>query len=315
MLLFYLPKAIKEKQPDIIIGNFYEYPGLIVAKLFRNTRLVLDVRASVGKTGISGLVERILYYTAIKISKYIGDGVTVASPVLKEELCAHGIDSERVEVITNGVSLDVFDFKKNIANYGLLRKQFNLSDRFVIMYHGSLGPLRGLSQTIEAIASIKSDYPNIFFFILGSGSKNYEDSLKNLIEKESLQDSVYIHEPVSYEQVPRFLSMCDLGILALATFSYPRTSCPLKLLEYLAMEKPVISTDIPFSRAIFEHGVCGMLIPSYSHEHIAAAIESLYERRNSFENMGRIGRDIVEKHYSWNEKAKDLESYLHILMS
>jgi glycosyltransferase involved in cell wall biosynthesis len=313
MLLFYLPKAIKKESPYVIIGNFSEYLGLIVIKLFRKTKLVLDVRASIGKTGFSGLVERILYYTAIKLATRVSDGITVASPALKEELCAYGINPTRVEVITNGVSLDLFEINKNIAFSRELRKQLDLSEKFIVMYHGSLGPLRGLPQTIEAIALIKPKHPDVVFFVLGAGSKAFENELRNLIEERSLSGNVYLHKPVSHRQVPMFLSMCDLGIAALATFSYPKSSCPLKLLEYLAMGKPVISTDIPFSRQILERGACGILIPSYKPEHIAAAIEYMYERRNSLEQMGKIGRTIIEQHYSWKAKAKDLERLFAVL--
>ena len=312
MLLFYLPKAIKNKNPDVIIGNIADYPGLIITKLFRNIKLVLDVRASIGKRGVSGLIERILYYTAIKIARaHICDGITVTSPALKEELCTLGMDRARVEVVTNGVSLDLFDYKKNIVFSRELKKELHVSEKFIVMYHGSLGPRRGLLETIEAIARIKAKHPDIFFFILGAGS--YEDKLKHLIEEKSLTDNVYIHKPVSHERVPSFLSICDLGIVPLDIFSYPRTSCPLKLLECLAMEKPVITTDIPFSREILEHGKCGILIPSNNPENIVAAIEYMYERRNSLKQIGKIGRAIIEQHYTWEEKAKDLENFIGVL--
>jgi glycosyltransferase involved in cell wall biosynthesis len=273
----------------------------------------LDVRASIGKTGVSGFVERILYYTAIKLAKRVSDGISVASPALKEELCAYGINRARVEVITNGVSLDLFDPNKNIAFSRELRKRLNLSEKFIVMYHGSLGTLRGLPQTIEAIASIKPKHPDIIFFVLGRGRKAYEDELKNLVEEKSLKDNVYFHGAVSHELVPKFLAMCDLGIVPLAVYSFPLSSCPLKLLEYLAMAKPVISTDIPFSREIIELGTCGILIPSYKPEHIVAGIEYMYEKRSSLEQMGRIGRAIIENHYSWMEKARDFESFIGVL--
>ena len=310
-LLFYIPKAIKSYRPNAIIGNFYEYPGLIIAKLFRNVKLVLDVRASIGgKSGISAIIEKILYFTALKFAKNTSDGITVASRALREEICAYGIDRTKVKVITNGVSLDLFDYRRNSLLSAKLRDEFSLSKNFVIMYHGSLGSFRGLTQTIEAIAIIKSKHPDIVFFILGKATKTYEEELKKLIEEKSLADNVFIHEAVSHELVPKFLAMCDIGIVPLAVYSFPLSSCPLKLIEYLAMAKPVISTDIPFSREVIELCNCGILIPSYEPEHIVAGIEYMYERRSSLDQMGRLGRAIVEKHYSWTEKSKDIESFV-----
>ena len=120
------------------------------------------------------------------------------------------------------------------------------------MYNRSLGSLRGLTETIEAIAITKPKHPDIVFFILGQCSKKYEADLKKLIEEKSIVENVYIHEAVSHEQVPKFLVMCDVGIVPLAAYSFPLSSCPLKLIEYLGMAKPVISTDIPFSRELLD---------------------------------------------------------------
>jgi len=315
-LLFYIPKAVKSYRPNVIVGNFSEYPGLIVAKLFRNVKLVLDIRASIGgrKEGINALIEKIVYFTSLKLATRISDGITVASSALKEEICNYGIDRAKVKVITNGVSLDLFDYRKNSLLSAKLRDEFKLSKNFIIMYHGSLGSFRGLTQTIEAIAIIKSKHPDIVFFILGQASKEYKEELKKLIEEKSLADNVFIHEAVSHELVPKFLAMCDIGIVPLAVFSFPFTSCPLKLIEYLAMAKPVISTDIPFSREVIELCNCGILIPSYEPEQIVAGIEYMYERRSSLEQMGRLGRAIVEKNYSWEEKSIDFESFVGELL-
>lgn len=317
MLLFYIPIAIKKERPEVVVGNFFEYPGLIVTKLFRSTKLILDVRDSIENThshAFSRLVERILYYTAISFAEHFSDGITVASPALKEDLSRCGIASLPVEVIRNGVATEFFDYNKNNSRSIELKKQLKLSEKFVVMYHGSIGPLRGLPQTIEAIARVKLKHPDIIFFILGAGTDQYVEMLMKLVEKRSLRDNVYIHKSVNRAQVPQFLAMCDIGIDPRGISSWAWKSCPLKLLEYLSMEKPVISTNIPFSAEILRRGSCGIVIPSNEPGDIAAGIAFMHERRYSFIRMGKIGRTIVEQYYSWDGKARDLESFLGFLL-
>jgi glycosyltransferase EpsD len=178
------------------------------------------------------------------------------------------------------------------------------------MYHGGIGPSRGLWQTIEAIAHINPKHPKIILFVLGTGTDDYLKMLIKLVEKNSLGDNVYIHKPVNKAQVPQFVGMCDMGIDPRGISSWAMNSCPLKLLEYLAMEKPFISTNIPFSAEILAHGTCGIVIPSNKPEDIAAGVEIMYEKRNSLSRMGKTGRTIVEQYYSWDEKARDLDFFL-----
>jgi glycosyltransferase involved in cell wall biosynthesis len=312
MLLFYLPKAIKNKRPNVIIANVYDLPGMITAFLFSNIRLILDIRSSVVEKGnIGDLIKKILYQTSITLAKHFCDGLTVASSALKEEVCRdYGLDPAKVGVVTNGVSLEIFDCEKNIISSEQLKKRLKLSKRFIIFYHGAFEDKRGLMETIEAMAKIAPRHPEILFFMLGNGSIQYVNKLRSLIEEKHLECNVCIHGPVSQEEVPKFILMCDVGIAPLATYSFPRTSCPIKLLEYLAMERPVISTDIPFSKEILSYGKCGVLISSNKPENLAIAIKHMYENRASLKQMGKIGRAIIEKHYTWGEKVKDLLNFI-----
>jgi glycosyltransferase involved in cell wall biosynthesis len=314
-LLFYIPKMVKKDQPNVIIGNIYEYPGLIIAKLFRNVKLVLDMRASIGGTsGLGDLIEKILYSTSMRLANNVGDGITVASSALREEICQNGINRSKIRVVTNGVSLDLFDYKEKLPLSAKLREKFNLSNKFVLMYHGSLCPMRGLPETIEALSIVKLKHPDIFFFVLGQGTKEYEEMLTKLVEEKSLSSNFYLHKPVNHKLVPEFLGICDFGVIPLAVYSYPLTSCPLKIAEYLAMTRPVLLTDIYFSREVMELGKCGFLIPSNKTEDIAIGIEYMYQQRNLLNQMGLTGRDIVEKNFSWTEKSRDLEDFIKELL-
>lgn len=313
MLFFYLPVVIRKERPQVVIGNFYEYPGLFVTKLFHNTRLVLDARDFIGShnQGIRRFVEKILYYTAISFGERLSDGITVASSTLKEELIAGGVTRPAVKVISNGVATDLFNYGKNQSCSIELRRTLRLSEKFIVMYHGSLGASRGLVETIEAFGDINAKYPDIVFFMLGEGAS---EMLLRLIAEKSLETVVFIHKPVRRAEVPKFVGMCDMGIDPRAISSWARNSCPIKVLEYLAMEKPIISTKIPFSVEIIDYGNCGMLIPSNEPADIAAGIELMYLKRDLFLQMGKIGRNVVEQYYSWDRKATDLEDFLNFIV-
>lgn len=315
LLLFYLPRIIKKERPNVIIANVYDWPGMITALLLRNTKFIIDVRSSpIDLHDINSQIMKIYYNISISFAKYFCNGITVTSSALKEELCqVYKLDPHKVCVITNGVSLDIFSFERNNELSKTLKNRLNISEKYIVLYHGSYGDKRGLMETIEGILRLKQSYPDILFFMLGSGPTQFTDRLRSFIKKEHLEDNVYIHEPVIHEKVPMFILMCDVAIAPLDTYSYPRTSCPIKLLECLAMDKTVIITNIPFAKEICTYGNCCILIPSNKSDVIASAIEYTYRNRYLLERMGKTGRSIIEKYYTWLNKASDLEKYIRTL--
>jgi glycosyltransferase involved in cell wall biosynthesis len=76
------------------------------------------------------------------------------------------------------------------------------------------------------------------------------------------------------------------------------------------MEKVVIATDIPAHRSVIGEAKCGIYISSIKPMEIAEAIEYSYLNKKNLEKWGKIGREIVEKKYTWEKVAKDLEHYL-----
>lgn len=134
--------------------------------------------------------------------------------------------------------------------------------------------------------------------------------LKNAIRELGAQDAVVMHGTVDYEDVPKYIAMSDVGLVPLPDIPDWRNQCPLKLLEYLAMKRTVILTDIPANRNIVGQEKCGIYVPSCDPAEIAKAMEFAYKNREKLEEWGESGRKIIEQEYNWDKKAKDMEDYL-----
>jgi len=189
-----------------------------------------------------------------------------------------------------------------------LKRKLGLTGKFVVFYHGIFTATRGLTETIEAVKILRRKHPNIVFFLLGTGP--IVTMLRALIQKEGLQENVIITNPVNQSEVPKFIGMCDIGIVPLPDHPYYRFQSPLKLLEYLAMEKVVILTDIPAHRAVIGEAKCGLYISSVKPMEIAKAIEYVYFNKEKLKEWGKNGREIVKEKFTWKKVARDLENYL-----
>jgi glycosyltransferase involved in cell wall biosynthesis len=91
---------------------------------------------------------------------------------------------------------------------------------------------------------------------------------------------------------------------------YWEGNVPIKILEYMAMEKVVLCTNLVAFRTITRGASCAHIIPDNSPERIAAALESLYLQRARLPQWGQAGREIVKTGYTWQAIASDISAFL-----
>ena len=313
-LFFYLPIKLISSKPNFvimipdfsIIGSF---PSLIISKFLR-TNFVLDIRSIPVETeGIRGSLQKYWFHVSLLVAKKFFKGITIITSLMKNEICSsYALNPSNVGVWTSGVSDDLFN-PANFTEKSLeLKRKLGLTDKFVVFYHGVFTPSRGLTETIEAIEVLRPKYPDIVFFLLGTGPT--VPMMKLLIRNRSLQNNVIIYNPVNQSDVPNFIGMSDICIVPLPDHPYWRHQSPLNLLEYLAMEKVVVLTDLPAHWAIVDKTRCGIYISYAKPKKIAEAIEYAYSKKEHLEEWGKIGREIVKKEYTWRKISTDLEDYL-----
>lgn len=240
-LFLYLPIFIIISKVDVIIMDPYVhildvFPQLPISKL-KKVKFVLDVRSiPVETTGFRGFQQKFWFNTSILVAKKLFDGMTIITPLMRKEICnTFKIDPCNVGTWSSGVDPGLFNPENHTSDGIKLKRKLGLSDKFVVFYHGVFTATRGLKVTIESMKILKPDYPNVVMFLLGTGP--IVSTLKQVVQKEGLQGHVVIHDPVEYAEVPKFVEMSDVCIVPLPDHPYWRFQSPLKLLEYLAMEK------------------------------------------------------------------------------
>jgi len=310
ILFFYLPIFFRNKKIDVVIidGIDVWLPFLISLKLL-DIPLILDVRT----TTIKRSLHSILLGTSLYLSKFLVNGLTTITPELKNILInKYKIKEKEIGVWTSGVSIN--KFQKNIIIPDSLKK-IRKSKDFILMYHGAYAPYRGIENTIRSLNTIDYDLrKKIKLIFVGFDAKKIE-KLKIFCNQFVYKEQILFISQVAYEKIPSYLSICDVGVIPLPPENeWCVESSPLKTLEYLAMCKPIIATNIPFHQRLFDKGNCGVLIENSKPESISAAIIYLYKNREKLDEMGKIGRKIVEKYYTWDKKALDLKEFINTVL-
>jgi len=316
-LFFFLPFYLVKIRPDFVITDpsptlFLTWKPFL-SRLLR-FKMILDIRSTpVNPYRISGFFSNIYFKMSVCIAKMMLDGMTIVTPMMRNEICqAFNISPSWTGILSNGIS-EIFlaSYKKQNLDKVELRRKLGLSGEFTILYHGTLRvPTGGLIECIEAISLVKNDCPDAFLLLLGFGTAAMLHRLETTIKEKAVQDRVKLLGPVDFHDVPKYISMCNLGLVPLPNTPTWRYQQPLKLLEYMAMGKTVIVSDSPAHRSLIGNNRNGIYISHVNPVELAKAIKYAYNNRDRLDKWGEVGREIVEKKFTWERVNEDLIEYL-----
>ena len=123
----------------------------------------------------------------------------------KSNLISRGINADKIEVITNGSNLELFYPREKDQE---LIKSLNLADKFIVGYIGTHGMAHSLDFIVRSISKID----DIHFLLVGDGAMK-EEIVK--IAKELNLSNITFLDPIKKEEVPRYLSICDVSLAPL----------------------------------------------------------------------------------------------------
>jgi glycosyltransferase involved in cell wall biosynthesis len=314
VLLFLLfPFYVLIRKPDFVItepkfgSTFFSLELKLVPPSVR-PKIIMDIRSTpVALRNFRDSLNSFWFNSSIIIAKETFDGFTVATREMKNQICSEfQMNSTLMHVWKNGVDLKLFS--PELYDRDEIRKTLGLEDKFIVFYHGSFRTNGGIVETIKSIKLLEKKYPDLIFFLLGDGGGL--PLFKQIIQENGIQDKIVIHPRVEYNDVPRYIAISDVGIVPLPDIPDWRNQSPLKLVEYLAMKKTVIATDIPANREFIGEDKCGIYLSSVDPEEIAKAIEFAYERKEKLRACEISETTILIKDYDWRKIAEDFESYL-----
>ncbi|MFZ8860229.1 MAG: glycosyltransferase family 4 protein, partial [Thermocrinis sp.] len=166
-------------------------------------------------------------------------------------------------------------------------------DEFTFLFVGRLLTDKGIYELIKAFESLKKEKPKVKLIIVGSPDEGNPNSVsKGELEKWVKEGLIEWHG--FQEDVRPFYCMADCVVLP----SY-REGLPRVLLEAMAMEKPIITTDAPGCRNVCVDGVNGFLVKPKDVESLYLAMKRMVELGDEkLREFGKAGRRLAEEKYS-----------------
>jgi glycosyltransferase involved in cell wall biosynthesis len=208
---------------------------------------------------------------------------------------------KKCTVIPNGVDTTLFRRRDS----GALREQLGIDDGFVLGYVGVLREWVDLEPALGALVDLHKTGHNVKLLVVGEEGGLQRP--KALVNKYGVSDLVVFTGTVPYPKVPWYMSCMDAALIPFKRSPITASALPLKLLEYMACEIPVLSTCLPGIESAAGDRVLYVATP----DEIVRAVNTLQQgipRRWIAE-----GRHFVEENYSLERIVFGLENTLNIV--
>ena len=170
------------------------------------------------------------------------DIVVTINEKLKEYAIKMGANPEETQVVRAGIDAERYD--PNIDGSEIRTEYGIKEDDPVLFFMGTLFNFAGLKEVALELAKIKDGKQNIKLLLVGKG--DVFDDLQKIREEHHLENRIILTGRQPYERIPEFLAAADICLLpAYPTEKIMQDIVPIKIYEYMAMGKPVITTKLP----------------------------------------------------------------------
>jgi glycosyltransferase involved in cell wall biosynthesis len=176
--------------------------------------------------------------------------------------------------------------------------------RFLLAYVGEMAVQDGVDYTIYALDELvhKRGRQDVSLVLMGDGQ--HAPELHALIHNLQLSDYINFTGWVQSEELVRYLTVADVGLLPDPQNGLNEFSTMVKTMEYMAMGKPIVSFDLAETRYSAQEAALYAL-PNVV-EDFADKIEVLLNDEELRLKMGAIGRKRVLNELSWDQTKKNL---------
>lgn len=288
-------------RPDLL--HSHTYPANMMARALRLLGKTAPVLSTIHNV-YEGNWPRMLAYR-------LTDPLAVCTTAVSEAVARHFVELKAVPqrkctVIRNAI--DVEEFKPNRVRREKLRAQMGVGDEFVWLAAGRNVEAKDFPNLLAAFETVVQSDPNTQLWIAGA---------RAAARTRSKEFSGGATHHGGFDRV-RFLGLRrDMASLQDAADAFVLSSAwegmPLVVGEAMAMEKPVVATDVGGVRELL--GVTGMVVPARDSERLAEGMKAVMGQATEIRaKWGGAARKRVEEEFDFEKRADEWERFYRELL-
>lgn len=170
-----------------------------------------------------------------------------------------------------------------------------------LLFVGRLAAVKGVPVLLEALTELRKTHPDLRLTLIGDGPDRTK--LEHQAKALGLTDLVSFVGYKSQSEVAEALAATDIFVLP--SFA---EGVPVVLMEALAAQVPVVTTQIAGVPELVEHGTSGQLVPPGDRDALTQALNALLSDPDLRRQMGAAGRAKVMADYTIATEAAKLSA-------
>ncbi|MBN1638050.1 MAG: glycosyltransferase [Ignavibacteriales bacterium] len=297
-------RILKNENPDLLIYRLHSYffSGLLAAKLLK---IPVIIEADTPNIYEDMVFQPKIWHLPL-IGCYIEKCVIqnakmtiCVSNDAKNYFIDKGIPEYKIAVITNGADTNKFG---PFIDDDLIRQKYRITNRICIGFIGSFHFWHGVENLFKIIKSIVNSNPGAVFMMVGDGGP-LKQTFETYVREENLENNVIFTGYIPYKEIPLYLAAMDV-VLA----PYPKLNffyySPIKIFEYMAAGKTVITSRIGQTAEIIQDGVNGLLSEPGNIEEMIKKLSDIIKSPELRLTIGENARNTIKNEHTWQKKAE-----------
>ncbi|AUS04120.1 glycosyltransferase family 4 protein [Pseudotamlana carrageenivorans] len=186
---------------------------------------------------------------------------------------------------------------------------------YSILYLGTLIRKKGVLELPEIFKKVRQEYPQATLKLIGSDASDIQTGnhstwslLKEGFSEEDLNDVHYLGK-LPYDAIQNHIQ--DAQACVFPTYA---ETLGMVTIEAMAMQKPVVNSNIGWAKELMEDGQSGYLVHPKDHGVYAEKIKALFNSKSKCLEMGKAARAYVEDHFDMEKQVtKNVEFYKKLI--
>ncbi len=289
---------------------FLIFAAVQIARVIRraDADIVLERGTSLGEGALASTICRRPTVLEIIGPRFSSLSFRRARKVLAFSFKALGHYSrEKVQLVTAAANIEMFS---PTVDGSSIRRKLSLEQAKVVGYAGSFAPWHGLENLLQAMTIVAGRAPKVKLLLVGP----CPEAVKALASRLGLDSYAIFTGPVPYSAVPGFLAACDVLVAPYSSKYGGDLYSYVKIYEYMAVGKPVITTNVVPDASLLPDTNALILVPSDDPPRLAQAILNLLEDEEMRSLLSQRARIVASMH-SWRGYAQQLSRLLHETVS
>jgi glycosyltransferase involved in cell wall biosynthesis len=165
---------------------------------------------------------------------------------------------------------------------------------------GAFVPWHGLDFLVDAVACLRTRNPDIRVLLVGDGP--IRQDIEAQVHQLGLEEIVEFTGFVPPSDIPTSLRRMDICIIPDSNDH----GSPMKLFEYMAMEKPTVAPRYSPIEEVLKDGITGLLFSPRNLEEFCQQVERLLRDPCLRRTIGQRARDAVLQNHTWEANVRNI---------